>query len=52
MALADDGIIEAVYADGERYMRAYQWHPERICNKDTNNRRIFDDFIASCEKEK
>ncbi len=52
MALADDGIIEAVYADGERYMRAYQWHPERLCNTDINNRRIFDDFIASCEKEK
>ena len=52
MALADDGIIEAVYADGERYMRAYQWHPERLCNTDINNRRIFDDFIASCKKEK
>ena len=37
MATADDGIIEAIYLDGERYLRAYQWHPERLCdtNEDT-----------------
>ena len=48
MANADDGIIEAVYADGERYIRGYQWHPERLVDKDDNNRRIFDSFIKAC----
>jgi gamma-glutamyl-gamma-aminobutyrate hydrolase PuuD len=51
MALADDGIIEAVYADGERYMRAYQWHPERLVDKDDDNKRIFDSFIEACGYE-
>lgn len=48
MATADDGIIEAIYLDGNRYLRAYQWHPERLCDSDESNRRIFDDFISAC----
>lgn len=48
MATADDGIIEAIYLDGERYLRAYQWHPERLCDINEDNHRIFDDFIKAC----
>lgn len=48
MALADDDIIEAIYLTGERYLRAYQWHPERLCETDAHNRLIFDDFIKAC----
>lgn len=48
MATTDDGIIEAVYLKGEQYLRAYQWHPERLCNTDTDNKLIFDDFINAC----
>ena len=48
MAKADDGIVEAVYLDGARYLRAYQWHPERICDRNRENRLIFDDFIKAC----
>ena len=48
MAMADDGIIEAVCLSDERYLRAYQWHPERLYDSDTDNRLIFDDFIAAC----
>ncbi len=48
MAFADDGIIEAVYFKGERYIRAYQWHPERLYDKDPQNRKIFEDFIEAC----
>lgn len=48
MAQADDGIIEAFYYNGESYLRAYQWHPERIYKKDEKNRLIFEDFIANC----
>lgn len=49
MAVAQDGIIEAVYALGERYIRAYQWHPERLFEIDTQNRLIFEDFICACK---
>ena len=48
MALADDGIIEAVYLSGKQYLRAYQWHPERLCDTDSDNKIIFFDFIKSC----
>ena len=51
MAFADDGIIEAVYLAGERYLRAYQWHPERIREIDADNHRIFTDFIAAVKGE-
>ena len=49
MALAKDGIIEAVYSSGRQYIRAYQWHPERLFETDTKNRIIFEDFIRVCE---
>lgn len=48
MALADDGIIEAVYLPGERYLRAYQWHPERLVEADKENRGLIEDFIHAC----
>ena len=49
MALADDNIVEAFYLTEERYIRAYQWHPERLYETDIYNRRIFDDFIKACQ---
>ena len=48
MAKADDGIVEAIYSLNERYVRAYQWHPERLYDIDENARAIFDDFIKRC----
>ena len=50
MARADDGIIEGVYGTGERYLRAFQWHPERLYDKDEDTRAIFADFIAHCKE--
>ena len=49
MALADDGIIEAVYLSGKQYVRAYQWHPERLFDTDKQSRLIFEDFITFCK---
>lgn len=49
MAIAEDGIIEAVYSSGRQYVRAYQWHPERLFEIDTQNRMIFEDFILACK---
>ena len=45
MAYADDGIVEAVYAEVGGYLRAYQWHPERLYDIDEKTRLIFADFI-------
>lgn len=50
MAVADDGIIEAVWSEEHEYLRAYQWHPERLCETDEDNRRLFEEFIAACRK--
>ena len=49
MAQADDGIIEAVYSPNYLYLRAYQWHPERICHNDEKQQLIFNDFISICK---
>lgn len=51
MAFADDGIIEAVYHNGESYIMGYQWHPEKLLDTDPYKKVLFDDFIkASKEK--
>ena len=52
MARADDGMIEAVYLDEKRYLRAYQWHPERLHKTDFDNRKVFEDFIAAAKEYK
>lgn len=49
MALADDGIIEAVYYNGENYILGYQWHPERLCEINSDNKALFDNFINACK---
>jgi len=50
MAMADDGIVEAIYSTGERYIRAYQWHPERLYKINEDNLTLFSDFIRACRK--
>ena len=52
MAYADDGTVEAVYADGEQYVRLYQWHPERLVRFDETARRIFTDFVRASSENK
>ena len=51
MAFADDGIIEAYYMPSYRYLRAYQWHPERLYEIDENNLKIFEDFVNECKNQ-
>jgi len=52
MALAEDGIIEAVFHTSESYIRGYQWHPERLFSKNEDNRILFEDFINRCKRQK
>ncbi len=51
MATADDNVIEAVYLKGYRYLRAYQWHPERLFETEKRNRLLFEDFVSACARE-
>ena len=50
MAEADDGIVEALYATDNRYLRAYQWHPERLRGEDADNHKLFLDFVNACKE--
>ena len=51
MAHADDGMIEAVYLEDHPYLLAYQWHPERLFDRDGFNYAIFRDFIEACKSK-
>lgn len=50
MAFAEDGIIEAVYSTEHPFIRAYQWHPERLFDADEHHKKIFSDFITACKE--
>ncbi|MBE6536682.1 MAG: gamma-glutamyl-gamma-aminobutyrate hydrolase family protein [Ruminococcaceae bacterium] len=52
MAIANDGIIEALYSTENRYLHAYQWHPERLFESEKSNALLFRDFIAACDSKK
>lgn len=45
MAFSDDGIIEAVCHKDYPFIRAYQWHPERMIFESSQSRSIFGEFI-------
>lgn len=51
-ALADDGIIEGYEYPGERYLSAFQWHPERLASDNGDSKRIFEDFILAAQRYK
>ena len=44
MALSDDGLAEAVYMPGHRFLWAVQWHPE-FCPQNEVSKQIFAAFI-------
>ena len=45
MAYSPDGLAEAVYMPGTRFVWAVQWHPEFSFRTDEHSRRIFRAFI-------
>jgi len=49
MALADDGLVEAVYMPDRPYVWAVQWHPE-FSLKDETSKRIFTFFVENTER--
>ncbi|MGN1281478.1 MAG: gamma-glutamyl-gamma-aminobutyrate hydrolase family protein [Succinivibrio sp.] len=46
-AVSEDGLVEAVKADGFRYIFGVQWHPEYDFHKNHFSSLIFKDFIKS-----
>lgn len=47
MAVAEDGLIEAVYMPEKRFVMAVQWHPEFSFKTDQHSVMIFDSFVQS-----
>ena len=50
MASADDGLIEAVFAPGYRFVWAVQWHPEFACEQE-DSRAVFRAFVQACGQQ-
>ena len=48
MAVADDGIIEAVEMTDKKFVWGIQWHPEFSYKSDENSRLIFEEFGRFC----
>ena len=49
MAIAPDGIIEAVKMAGKRFVWAVQWHPEYMFKTDPDSLAIFSCFVKHCK---
>ena len=47
MATSEDGLTEAVYMPGHRFIWGVQWHPEFSYATDENSKKIFKAFIDS-----
>ena len=47
MAVAPDGLIEAVFRPQSRFLWAVQWHPEFSFRTDESSRRIFRAFVEA-----
>lgn len=50
MAVAPDGIIEAVIMKNKRFVWAVQWHPEYMFTTDKNSLALFSHFIDFSKK--
>ncbi len=52
MAMAEDGIIEAVYMPSRSFVWGVQWHPELNFRTEESSRQIMKHFIAATLKNK
>ena len=48
MAMSPDGLIEAVWHPGQRFLWAVQWHPEFAWRSDPAALAIFRAFVEAC----
>ena len=47
-AVAEDGLVEGIYAPDREYIQAVQWHPEFMGAGDADAAKIFEGFIKGC----
>ncbi len=50
MAVAPDGLVEAVRHPGQRFLWGVQWHPEFTWRSDPASAAIFRAFVESCKQ--
>lgn len=51
MARAEDGLIEAIYMPGKRFIVGVQWHPEFAYRKDLYSRKLVEAFVESADQK-
>lgn len=49
-AISEDGFAEAIEVPSHPFFLGIQWHPEHMSKRSRRQRRIFDSFVAACEK--
>lgn len=49
MAFSPDGLVEAAYHPGQRFLWAVQWHPEFAWKRSEDALAIFRAFVAACK---
>ncbi len=47
-AIAEDGLVEAIYAPHKTFVQAVQWHPECCFETDEPSRKLFRAFVTAC----
>lgn len=50
MAFSADGLVEGVYAPGQRFLQAVQWHPEFSWQAAPEQQRIMQRFVDACRR--
>lgn len=50
MAVAPDGLVEAAWHPGQRFLWAVQWHPEFSWKRDPAAQAVFRAFVEACEQ--
>lgn len=48
MALSPDGLVEAVWMPGRRFVWGVQWHPESIFSTSAESQTLFAAFVEQC----
>jgi putative glutamine amidotransferase len=46
-AVAPDGVIEAVEAQGSQFIVGVQWHPESLIDTDQSMYALFEAFVRA-----
>ena len=47
-AVSEDGLTEAAYVSGARFIHGVQWHPELDYTSNPNSRALYSAFVAAC----